>query len=69
MGIWHTEYLIDRTVQLGRVAVRLSWRSRKSAMGRFGGGWDWKLGFQVGGSTLLISLLVAELRVQLEKRV
>jgi hypothetical protein len=32
-------------------------------MGRFGGGWQWKLGLQVGGRTMLVSLVVAELRV------
>ena len=27
-------------------------------MGRFGGGWDWAMGFQAGGRTLLLNLLI-----------
>jgi hypothetical protein len=41
--------------------IILDKRSRHSFMGRFGGGWNWKLGFQAGGGTLIISLLVMDL--------
>lgn len=34
-----------------------------SGMGRFGGGWQVKLGFQASRSTLIINLLVADLRI------
>lgn len=36
-------------------------------MGRFGGGWNWKVGIQVGGKTVLISLLVAQLTLTWDK--
>ena len=39
-----------------------------AAMGRFGGGWQWKLGFQIGGRTLIVSLLVADLIFTLEEQ-
>ena len=42
-------------------SVRYSRRSADSPMGRFGGGWNWNVGVKVGGSTLMFSLLVAEL--------
>lgn len=34
-------------------------------MGRFGGGWNWKLGIQAGGRTVLISLLIMEISISL----
>lgn len=37
---------------------------KKKWYGRFGGGWNWKLGFQYGYSTLIISLLICELRFE-----
>lgn len=50
-----------KTFYLGRVRMNFSWRSRKNPFGRFGGGWNWKLGFQAGGRTIIFSLLVCEL--------
>lgn len=43
--------------------IRFSWRnpSPKNAWGRFGGGWNWKLGVQMGSHTILVSLLVCEI--------
>lgn len=32
-------------------------------VGRFGGGWNWKVGVQWGGHTVLVSLLVIEIRI------
>lgn len=40
--------------------IRFSWRSSKNLWGRFGGGWNWKLGVQIGGTTTIISLFVCE---------
>lgn len=30
---------------------------------RFGGGWNWKVGVSVGGTTVLIDLLVGTIRI------
>lgn len=38
-------------------------RTRDSFMGRFGGGWQWELGFQASSSTLIINCLVFSIRV------
>lgn len=43
--------------------IKLEHRPPK-LFGRFGGGWNWKLGFQAGGKTLIISLLVFSIRVE-----
>ena len=53
---------IRKNWRLGRLAVQYHWRSKKNLWGRFGGGWNWKLGFQVGGSTVIVDLLVFSLR-------
>ena len=52
----------ERAVVFG-FPVSFSWRSRKNPLGRFGGGWQWKLGFQAGGGTVIVSILVCELRI------
>lgn len=54
------ELEIRRELALGR--LRVSYRRRPGTMlwGRFGGGWQWALGFRSGGSTLLLQLLVCE---------
>ena len=49
--------------------IKISYSHKKSTelWGRFGGGWNWKLGFQIGGNTLLISLLIYEIRIVIIK--
>jgi hypothetical protein len=51
---------------LGR---RVTWNHRPSTKkgnpwGRFGGGWDWHIGIQGGGSTVLVFLLFGYLRIE-----
>jgi len=48
------------TIDLGRFYVNFAfiWKSRKNPSGRFGGGWQWKLGFQLGDHTLMIDILI-----------
>jgi hypothetical protein len=40
---WSLELVTDRK----RTKLRVEWREQ-AGMGRFGGGWQWKLGFQTG---------------------
>lgn len=55
---------INKKARIGRVTLGFEWRSAKqNFMGRFGGGWNWALGFQAGGSTILIRLLVCTVRI------
>lgn len=42
----------------GRWLVKLEWRSPWNFWGRFGGGWQWRVGVQAGGSTVVVHLLV-----------
>lgn len=50
---------IARNWQVGRLRIRFLWRSRKNLWGRFGGGWNWHIGVQVGSTTINVYLLVA----------
>lgn len=60
---WHSEYFLKKEWRRGRFVVGISWRSGKSAMGRFGGGWQWKIGLQGSSSTVIVSLLILEVRI------
>jgi hypothetical protein len=44
------------------IEVVFDYRSSNNFWGRFGGGWNWELGFQLGGCTLLINLLIFSLK-------
>ena len=45
---------------------RYGWRC-KNPLGRFGGGWTYKLGFAFSGQTLLIDLLFGSIRISAYK--
>lgn len=64
---WASKYNVRKSWEYGRLAVAFSARSSDGWMGRFGGGWNWKLGVQIGGGTALFSLLIAELSVTVHK--
>mgnify|MGYP001356900641 CR=1 FL=1 len=49
---------ITKTWHLGRLKICFRWRSSKCLMGRFGGGWNWALGFAASSSTLLLNCLI-----------
>lgn len=56
------------TPKIKRWKITKSQRPASSAWGRFGGGWQWKLGIQAGTITrqrfsVIVSLLVTEWRV------
>jgi hypothetical protein len=48
--------------RVGRLNIQYHWRSKKNFMGRFGGGWNWELGFQASGRTVILNCLVFTLR-------
>jgi hypothetical protein len=60
-------------MQLGRVKVRYERKSRYALHGRFGGGWQWKVGFQAGDlsrkhGTIIFSVLVFTVTVSWRRR-
>ncbi len=54
---------VTRSVSIGRWTVKYERRFRSNLLGRFGGGWNWKLGVQAGGNTMIVNLLVCTLRI------
>lgn len=60
---WFSSQAFDLRGNVGKFSVRLEMRRSDGMMGRFGGGWNWKLGIQIGGSTVIISLVVASLTI------
>ena len=59
---------IRKKVCINRLEVFFLWRSKKNLWGRFGGGWNWKLGFQAGGKTLIVSFLIADVMLTLKSK-
>ena len=54
---------INRKWDWGRIHFHFHWQSPDSFMGRFGGGWQWKIGIQAGKTNCIFNLLVCSLRV------
>ena len=54
--------VFKKSWQLGRGQIKIEWRKKANAMGRFGGGWNWKLGISWAPSTTIIDLFVLSIR-------
>ncbi len=37
-------------------------------MARFGGGWDWKLGVMIGGTSIILELIFGSVRITLKSK-
>lgn len=48
-------------------SINVHWRHPHYSFGRFGGGWNWELGFQWGGGTLLINCLTFTIRINIDR--
>lgn len=46
--------------------VIFDWR-KPGGLGRFGGGWDWDAGIQMGDSSIILKLLVFSFRIYKSK--
>lgn len=60
---WYSSRRLNRQFSVGRLDIGVEMRRNDGWMGRFGGGWNWKLGIQAGGNTVIVSLLVMEVRL------
>ena len=54
---------IDKKVTVGTFRLHFQKRDKAQSFGRFGGGWNWNVGIQAGGRTVIINLLVCSLRI------
>ena len=58
-----------RQIVLGRLTVTYERCTKKGAIfGRFGGGWNWELGFVAGGRTVIVNCLVFSVRFHVEAK-
>lgn len=64
--LWFSTRRIDRKWRLGRLSIGLLYRRADGCMGRFGGGWNWKLGIQASGRSVILSLLVFTVRFNVD---
>ncbi len=48
---------------IGKFEIHYKRRSKSCLWGRFGGGWNWKVGIQAGGDSVIFEMLVATLRI------
>lgn len=63
VGIWgDNHYVFNKEWERGRFSVKAEMRGNK-CMGRFGGGWQWALGFEAGKTSIIFNLLVMMVRV------
>lgn len=49
---------LELELSICRFKIEFEFKSSKNLCGRFGGGWNWKLGFQLGGKTLILNFLI-----------
>lgn len=59
---------VTKVFKLGRLRAKYHWSSSKNLWGRFGGGWNWELGIQIGSTTVILNCLIFSLRFWIEKK-
>lgn len=59
---------IRKKFKIGNILVSFHWGDKTSMWGRFGGGWQWALGFEVSNRTLLLNCLVFSLMVSIKRK-
>ena len=67
MSNW-IKYYINWKKRIGRLYLSFQWRRKDSFMGRFGGGWNWELGFQIGEGTIIFNLLFCNLEITWKRK-
>jgi hypothetical protein len=64
---WSSTTFIDKHWWIGDLKIRIYWRNPDGLMGRFGGGWNWKLGLQWSSSSVIINCLVFSITLYAKK--
>ncbi|MBM9615247.1 hypothetical protein JWJ90_13255 [Desulfobulbus rhabdoformis] len=62
------KYIFNKKTTIGRLGITAEMRSKDNDWGRFGGGWNWHVGIQSGGNTVMVFLLVMSLRFSLKRK-
>lgn len=64
--LWLTKE-VRKSIRIGQLTIEYHWRSKDNLWGRFGGGWNWELGLQIGEKTILIHCLVFTIGIYLKE--
>ena len=65
--LWPKDEIVKRWSVLG-FEIKFRWRSKNNLWGRFGGGWNWALGFEASGSSINIMLLIFTIGIHKPKK-
>ena len=65
--LWPKDEIVKKWSVLG-LEIKFRWRSKKNLWGRFGGGWNWALGFEASGSSINIMLLIFTIGIHKPKK-
>lgn len=55
---WLSTYAFNKNLYWGKLRINANARRNNGAMGRFGAGWNYKLGITVGGNTWMFDLVL-----------
>lgn len=55
---------MEKTIRTGNLDITFRHNKKDRLFGRFGGGWNWALGIQVGTRTIIINLLIMSIRIE-----
>ncbi len=62
--IFPPRYEINKQILIGKFDIRIEKRSKNNLWGRFGGGWNWVLGIEVGKTTIIINWLIGQIIIR-----
>jgi hypothetical protein len=57
------EWLVNKRIYIGFYEIHIEKKSKKELWGRFGGGWNWIVGIEIGGKSIIINWLVGTIRI------
>ena len=59
---------IRKVFHISKFRITFHWGDKNSMWGRFGGGWQWSLGAEFSGKTLLLNCLVFSVMIHQERK-
>ena len=59
---------IQKKARLGRLHLKFEWRSSSNLWGRFGGGWQWAVGFKASSRSIVIHLFICYVSLHLARK-
>jgi len=60
---WFSPVIINKSWSFYRFKTTLRMTNGQGIMGRFGGGWNWKLGIMIGKKTVIFDIIILSIRI------